>query len=236
MHELAADPVGRRAANRQIFDALAPDYDRINRLLSFGRDGAWKDAMVRTLPAADRPLCVDLACGTGDVALRLARRFPAGRVVGVDLSGPMLGIARRRDTTGRIEWRRADLAATGLPDAFADIVTGAYALRLADRLEAGLAEAARLLRPGGAAAFLDFASPDAFLARRTLIGLLEMWTAAASRLFGGPPGAHRWIPATLRHVPPRSVFARMLFEVGFEDVRRRGFFFGAMDLWTARRR
>ncbi len=235
LRQLAADPVARRQFNLELFAALAPVYDRQNHWISLGGDPRWKDRLVAMLPCASSLDAVDLACGTGDLALRLAARYPNGSITGVDLSPAMLDIARRRDPSGRIRWICADMCRTGLPDRCADVVTAGWALRLGDSVKAGLEETARLLRPGGVAAFLDFAQPDHPVTRALLHGLLRVWSGAASWLICGHFRAHPWIVETLRHVPPRSTMARLLAANGFDDIRRRSAMLGAVDFWIARR-
>ncbi len=235
LRDLAANPESRRRFNVELFNSLAPTYDRQNRLISFGGDPRWKDRLVSMLPAGPNLDAVDLACGTGDLTLRLAARYPGGTITGVDLTPAMLDLARRRDPTGRIRWVCADMCRTGLPDRCADVVTGAWALRLGDSVAAGLAETARLLRPAGMAAFIDFAQPDSAAARAILQVLLRIWGGVASFLICGHARAHPWIAETLRHVPPRSRMVRLFEETGFREVRRSSVFFGVVDLWIARR-
>ena len=233
MRASAADASARQQFNRELFTAMAPYYDRLTPWISFGRDGSWKRAMVRRLPDFDRPFCVDMACGTGDIALLLARRYPGGCVTGVDLTEAMLVEARRRDREGRIDFRCGDLTATGLPDRCADVVTGAYALRLCPGVEAGLAETARLLRPGGVASFLDFARPDSPAAQRILVALLRMWGGVASWWFHRSLRVYTYIPETLRHYPTRRGLHDRLAAAGFRNIRRYSFFFSVVDVWTA---
>jgi len=80
------------------FAEVAPQYDFITRVLSFGRDAAWKRTLISLLPSHESPVCVDLACGTGDIAFLLAGKYPRGRIAGVDITEPMLDIARQRNT------------------------------------------------------------------------------------------------------------------------------------------
>ena len=110
MRASAADAGRRRAFNRALFTRLAPDYDRLNPWISFGRDASWKRAMIGRLPDPAAPVCVDLACGTGDLTMLLAARYPAGRVVGVDLTEAMLEQARRRPggTASFLDFGRPD--------------------------------------------------------------------------------------------------------------------------------
>lgn len=233
MRASAADAGRRRAFNRALFTRLAPDYDRLNPWISFGRDATWKRAMIRRLPDLASPVCVDLACGTGDLALLLAERYPAGRVVGIDLTEAMLDEARRRPGADRIEFRCADLASTGLPDASANIVTGAYALRLGPGVAAGLAEVARILRPGGTASFLDFGRPDSPAATAFLLALLRIWGVVTGLFFHRSLRVYTYIAETLRHYPSRRGMRERFMAAGFRDPVRRSCFFGVVDIWTA---
>lgn len=235
LRELASNGDTRSQFNLELFTALAPVYDWQNQLFSFGRERHWKDDLIRLLP--DRPSldAVDLACGTGDLTRRLASRYPNGSIIGVDLCPAMLEQARQRDPENRIRWVCADMTQTGLPDRCADVITGAWALRLSDSIERALQEVVRLLRPGGVAAFLDFAQPDSKPARTLLAVLLRIWCSAVSLLICGHLRAHLWVVETLRHVPPRSSMLYLFEQTGFRDIQRRSAFFGAVDLWTARR-
>lgn len=237
MKEAARNPGARAAFNRELFTALAPGYDRVNRWMSFGRDAVWKRRLIRALPDVPAPACVDLACGTGDVALLLAARYPQGRVTGLDLTPAMIETARRRAATAgvRMEFVVADLVATGLPSASADIVTGAYAIRLPASVEAALAESARILKSGGVAAFLEFAHPVSPAGRRLAFALLQAWGAAWGRLVHGRGDVYTYIAETLARFPDRRRLSSMFEDAGFRDVCRRPCFFGVMDLWTMRR-
>ncbi len=235
MRSSAADAGRRRAFNRALFTRLAPDYDRLNPWISFGRDAGWKRAMIGRLPDLAAPVCVDLACGTGDLTMLLAARYPAGGVTGVDLTEAMLEQARRRPGADRIEFRCADLASTGLPEASADIVTGAYALRLGPGVGAGLAEVARILRPGGTASFLDFGRPDSAAAYAFLLMLLRIWGALTGLFFHRSLRVYTYIAETLQHYPARRGMREGFLAAGFRDPVRRSYFFGVVDIWTATR-
>jgi SAM-dependent methyltransferase len=96
------------------FSEVAPRYDFITRVLSFGRDAAWKRTLVSLLPSHESPVCVDLACGTGDIAFLLAGKYPRGRVAGLDITEPMLDIARHRNTHPNVSFVNRDIGSLGM--------------------------------------------------------------------------------------------------------------------------
>lgn len=121
------------------------------------------------------PVCLDVACGTGDVARLLASRYPDGEIHGLDLTPAMIEIARRRDESGSIHFAVGDMGRLDFPDASADLITGSYAIRNAPDLDSTLAEFARVLRPGGCAAFLDFSKPAGCFRQAIQSHLLRLW-------------------------------------------------------------
>ncbi|HEX5632583.1 MAG TPA: class I SAM-dependent methyltransferase, partial [Gemmatimonadales bacterium] len=180
------DPARRQRFVTPMFDIIAPRYDDFTRLFSFGMDAGWKreaiDATGAPLEGGTRVL--DLACGTGDLAFALAARHPAATVTGLDASPRMISEAearRRRDSSGaRVRVLLGDLCALPLPDASVELVTAGYALRNVPDWRAGVAEIARVLRPGGRLVTLDFYRPRAALWRLPFLGYL----AAAGHLVG----------------------------------------------------
>ena len=89
-------PETKREYNRQVFSEVAPDYDFSTRALSLNNDTGWKREMVSQLPPLEKATCVDIACGTGDLAFLLAEKYPASRIIGLDIASPMLVIAHAR--------------------------------------------------------------------------------------------------------------------------------------------
>ena len=203
-----ADPARKQQVTRDVFARLAPAYDRFTPGLSFWRDRTWKRDMVRGLPPASHPACLDLACGTGDLCFLLAQRFPAGRITGTDITDAMLELARKRNQYANIEFANADMMATGLPTASFDLITGGYALRNAPDLNRALAEIARLLKPGGAAAFLDFSNPPQPALRKMNNFLLHTWASAWGLALYGNPKLFTYITASLNAYPDRVELRR----------------------------
>lgn len=228
--EHLGDPQRKRILNEQLFSAVAPRYDTITRALSFGRDPVWKDRLIAGLPPLDAPDCLDLACGTGDLAFRLARRYPRGRVLGLDLTPAMIERARARALAPRVRFEVGDLGRTGLPDAAFDIITGGYALRNAGDLDEAIAEISRLLRPGGTMAFLDFSKPRARWAQGLELALLKIWGGAWGLALHGNPHVYGYIADSLARYPDRAELSRRFASAGLERVAERLFFFGIIQV------
>jgi demethylmenaquinone methyltransferase/2-methoxy-6-polyprenyl-1,4-benzoquinol methylase len=228
-------PASKRDYNRRVFRAVAPRYGVITRLLSFGMDGFWKRALVARLlaaggrPVAARPRILDLACGTGDLSLLVARRLPAARVEGLDLTPAMLVRARRRARrrcrarrrrgAGGVRFRLGDLDRLPYPAESFHLVTGGYALRNAPDLVRCLGEVFRVLRRGGSAAFLEFnRSPFPWLGRLQ-VRLLSAWGGLWGLLLHGNPEVYSYIAETLALFPDRAGFEALLRRLGFRKVR-----------------
>ncbi|WP_411871036.1 bifunctional demethylmenaquinone methyltransferase/2-methoxy-6-polyprenyl-1,4-benzoquinol methylase UbiE [Vulcanococcus limneticus] len=155
---------GDPQAVRDLFEQIAPAYDRLNDALSLGLHRLWKRQAVAWLQPGPGQRLLDLCCGTGDLALVLAGKVrPGGLVLGLDAAAAPLELARRRAAAQPwlpVEWRQGDAQATGLAKGWADGAVMAYGLRNLPDPAAGLAELRRLLKAGGRAAVLDFNRPD----------------------------------------------------------------------------
>jgi demethylmenaquinone methyltransferase / 2-methoxy-6-polyprenyl-1,4-benzoquinol methylase len=228
---------------RELFAPLGPTYDRYARLLSFGQDPRWRRFLVSRLPVGEEDVVLDVATGTGAVALELVRQKGCS-VVGVDQSPEMLDEARRRlllaAETERVRLVEATAQELAFDDGSFDGLTAAYLLRYLDDLPAGLAELARVLRPGATAALLDFGVPPAPLPRVAW----NLYVSAGLPLLGRTisPGWHevgRFLGGSIREFDARWPLPRLLAafrEGGFEDVAaRRLSLGGCLVVWAKRR-
>lgn len=225
-------PDSKRRYVARLFATIADRYDLITRILSYGQDRRWKRRLIREarITASDRVL--DLACGTGDLAL-MAQASGARSVIGLDLTPRMLALARPRSHA--IRYVAADMAALPVAAASVDLVTTGYGLRNVPDLDVALSEIARVLRPGGRVLSLDFNRPEhaavrgAFLAYLTMVGSVLGW------VLHGDPDTYRYIPASIRRYPGAAGVAERLRARGFTDVRTTPLLFGLMTLHQARR-
>ncbi len=229
---------GDPAAVEQLFDAVAPSYDRLNDVLSFGLHRQWKRQLVRALKPLAGEQWLDLCCGTGDLALELGRWVrPGGAVTGLDAAAAPLERARQRQ--GQQPWlpvtfQQADALNTGLPRACADGAVMAYGLRnLADPLQ-GLKELRRLLKPGGRAGVLDFnrlpqrgvaVAFQRFYLRRLVV------PAAASV---GLREEYAYLEKSLERFPAGPEQERLAREAGFVEALHRPVVAGQMGILILR--
>jgi len=222
-------PEKKRHYNEELFTRVAREYDGATRAMSLGRDQLWKRRLVNMLPALPAPNCVDLACGTGDVTMALAERFPCGQIVGIDLTPAMVEVARDRCERTNMRFQIADMCRTDIPDEWADVVTGSYALRNAPVLEDALREIRRMLKPGGCAAFLDFAkSPNRWKASMQL-PLLKTWGGFWGMVLHGGP-EHAYIAESLRQFPDRVALRERFARHGFVFSTARNCFGGMLEI------
>jgi ubiquinone/menaquinone biosynthesis methyltransferase len=228
-------PEKKKLYNELHFSEAAPRYDAATRAMSLFRDAAWKARLVGSLPEIAKPLCVDIACGTGDVSFLLAQRYPEGHTVGLDIAWPMLGIARERNRHPNLRFSRQDMCATEFPEGSVDIVTGSYALRNAPDLTRAIGEIRRILKPGGTAAFLDFSKPRAAVFRIPQYLLLRTWCGAWGLILHGNHEIHGYIAASLATFPDRGNLLDLFAESGFAIVLAKRFFLGITELLVFRR-
>ncbi len=210
-----------------MFDTIAPRYDLMNRLMTFGLDQAWRRGTVAALSLPDGARVLDLACGTGDLT-RLARRC-GYHVVGSDLSAGML--AANGTGTPLVE---ADGSRLPFADAAFDGLVCGYALRNFTDLAATLAECARVLRPGGRFAVLEVDAPTSRLWRAGY----DIWFTRAVPLLGGAISdrdAYRYLPQSVAYLPPAPTLRRMLRDAGFSAVGIRPLAGGLSQLIVATR-
>jgi len=210
----APDKTGTRISG--MFDAIAPRYDLLNRLLSAGIDRRWRSAAIRSLRLTGAETVLDVCSGTADVALA-ARKGGAKRVLGVDFAGAMLVLGLKKieaaGEAGRIPLVRGDAMQLPVRDGSVDAATVAFGIRNVQVPEEACREMARAMRPGGRLAILEF------------IG----------RMISGHNAAYTYLPASVGAFPPPEEFMATLRAAGFVETRAEPLTFGIVHLYTATR-
>lgn len=237
------EPPPRRAVEPRadgsgaMFDRISARYDLLNRLLSLGLDGRWRRRLVAAAELRSGQRALDLATGTGDVALALRRRHPQVAVVGLDPSRGMLERARAKERPARGEpcrWSEGVAEALPFADRSFDAVTMAFGIRNVVSRERALAEAVRVLRPGGRLAILELAEPRS----GALAAASRLWVRQVVPRLGallGSAAAYRYLQRSMAAFPGPQEFARQLAAAGLEVTEVSALGFGACTLFVARR-
>jgi demethylmenaquinone methyltransferase / 2-methoxy-6-polyprenyl-1,4-benzoquinol methylase len=217
----------KTAMVRSIFDRIAPRYDLVNRLITFGLDVRWRRRTVSALALPPGARVLDLACGTGDF---LAMLDSSGlRPFGADLSRGMLEAGHSGRPT-----MQADGSALPMPEGSVDGVTCGYALRNFSDLPAVFAELARVVRHGGRVAFLEVAEPDRALMRSGY----RIWFTRCVPMIGGllsDKSAYRYLPRSTAYLPPTGELRSLLVDAGFSSVNHHLLWGGLSQIITATR-
>ena len=202
-----------------MFDRIVGRYDLMNALMTGGQDQSWRRKAARAAIGAGAERVLDLATGTGDLALELAGRVePAGEVVGSDFSEEMLARARAKDAAGRIRFDWGNALALPYEAATFDAATVGFGVRNFADLGRGVAEMARVVRPGGRVVILEITTPQ----RPPLSWFYAAWfdrvVPALGRL-AGDPDAYAYLPDSVRRFPAPRELAGVMAGCGLVDVR-----------------
>lgn len=221
---------------RDMFDSIAPRYDFLNRLLSLGIDRRWRTYAVRQLRVPEGGLVLDVATGTGDVALEIASHTPESvRIVGEDFTRGMLTVCKEKIEASafrnRIFLVNAPCEAMPHPDRIFDGVTIAFGIRnVVDRMT-GLREMFRVLKPGGRVVILEFSSPR----NRLIKPLYQFYFRRVLPCLGGlfsRRSAYQYLPDSVQEFPDQETFKALMNEAGFSDLCHVDLTFGIATVYV----
>ena len=225
---------------REMFDNIAPTYDRLNHIMSMNVDKLWRRHALKEIVDGTPQRILDVACGTGDSTVSIAKAAAEGsEIIGADISEGMMalvkGKAEKAGVSGRISLQVADGEALPYGDGAFDRVTCAFGIRNFEHKEKGLSEFLRVLKPGGKAVILELSVPQNRLARWAydlyFLHILPRIGGAVS----GDRAAYRYLPASVHNFPAPKEFCRMMEAAGFRVVRCRTFTFGLCRMYVGER-
>lgn len=224
-------PQSKRQYVRTLFATIADRYDLITAVLSYGQDARWKKRLVSAAGVRAGERALDLAAGTGDIALAVAAR--GARTVALDLTHRMLQLARAKSPAA--SFITGDMTHLPFHASSFDLVTTGYGLRNVPDLNAAIDEIARVLKPGGRVLSLDFNRPENAIVRAAYLAYLTVAGSTLGWLLHRDPDTYRYIPESIKRYPGARGVADRLAARGFERVTVTPLLFGLMALHAAER-
>ncbi|MEZ4756909.1 MAG: bifunctional demethylmenaquinone methyltransferase/2-methoxy-6-polyprenyl-1,4-benzoquinol methylase UbiE [Flavobacteriales bacterium] len=227
----------KREQVEQMFDAISPRYDLLNRVFSLGIDQGWRRRVIRLLGREPVEHLLDVATGTADLAILGSTK--AARVTGVDISEGMLAKGRekvdRRGLAQRVVLQRADSAALPFPDATFDAVTVAFGVRNFEELERGLREMLRVLKPNGRLFVLEFSKPQRTPMRQLFRFYFHRVMPVVGRSVSRDSAAYTYLPKSVEAFPEGEAFLQLLRNAGGRECTAEALTGGIATLYIARK-
>ncbi len=222
-----------------MFDSIAPAYDVMNRMMTLGIDRLWRNKAVRMLKKTLRPGgdILDVATGTGDLALLLDSKLHPSKVTGIDLSENMIEIARQKSeqagATPRIEFMTADCLALPFADNAFDCITVAYGVRNFEHLLQGYREMFRVLRPGGKLCVIELSTPTNIVVKPFYRFYTHNIIPAVGRMVSHDSRAYTYLPESIAAVPQGTEMTALMHEAGFSHATFHPLTFGVCTIYMA---
>ena len=231
--------MAKKEGVRKLFDNIAPDYDRLNHILSLNIDKIWRKKAVRKIADENRQLNVlDVACGTGDFTIEIARNVAAGSIVtGVDISEGMMNVGKEkiREAGVTAELYVADCEALPYQDNTFDRISVGFGVRNFEHLDIGLKEMFRVLKPDGKLVILELSVPSNPVICWFYKLYFLKFLPAIGGLVSGDRGAYEYLPASVLRFPTPEKFIQMMITAGFDTVEHTPLTFGICRMYVGKK-
>ncbi len=229
---------GNKAAQvEQMFDNIAPTYDRLNHRLSWNIDKGWRRKAIRQLAPYQPATMLDIATGTGDFAIMAAEMLHPTRLIGADISEGMMEIGRQKVSdkglSDVISFDKEDCTKLSYQDHTFDAVTAAFGIRNFDNLDKGLAEMCRVLKSGGHLCVLELTKPVTFPMRQLFHIYAHTVLPVYGRLISKDPSAYTYLTKTIEAFPQGERMVDILRKAGFRQASFKRLTFGICTMYTA---
>ena len=221
----------------QMFDHIAPSYDKLNHRLSWNIDKGWRRKAIRQLAPYKPQALLDIATGTGDFAILAAEMLKPTRLVGADISEGMMEIGRQKvrekGLDSIISFEKEDCLALSYPDTTFDAVTAAFGIRNFADLDAGLREMCRVLKPGGHLSIVELTSPVSFPMKQFFHIYSHTVLPVYGRLISKDTSAYSYLTKTIEAFPQGERMTEILHKAGFSEARFQRLTFGICTMYFA---
>lgn len=220
-----------------LFDRISPKYDALNHLLSFNIDKVWRRKTAKTVAHFSPKTILDLATGTADLAIAVAKHNPQAHIIGMDISEKMLEIGnakiKKQKLENQIELRFGDAAKLPFENNTFDVVTVAFGVRNFEDLSKGLSEIIRVLKPNGQAVILEFSMPERFPIKQLYRLYFKHFLPKIGKAVSKDASAYEYLPSSVERFPKPKAFLTLLKQHGLTDVLAQPLTFGIAILYTA---
>lgn len=221
----------------EMFDQIAPTYDRLNHTLSLGIDRSWRRKAIRTLRPFQPKQIMDVATGTGDFALLAYRELQPDSLIGIDISEGMMNVGRQKvkqaNLSDTITFAREDCTALSFTDNTFDAVTVAFGIRNFEGLDKGLTEMCRVLKLGGHLVILELSTPDRFPMKQLFSIYSKVVIPLLGKCLSKDNSAYTYLPQSIQAFPQGEIMQEVIRQAGFSHVTFRRLTLGICTLYTA---
>ena len=221
---------------KRMFDAIAGKYDLLNHTLSFGFDKGWRKKGIAFLRPFSPQSILDIATGTGDLAISMQKKLHPKQIIGADISEGMMDVARKKvaeqHLQGTVVFEYQDCINLTYSDDSFDAVTAAFGVRNFENIEQGLSEMYRVLKPNGHLMILELSTPEHFPMKHLYQMYSKLVIPNIGRLVSKEKAAYAYLPASIKVVPQGNVMTDLLTNIGFKEAKARSLTWGICSLYT----
>ncbi len=228
---------GKKQQVEQMFNTISGNYDGLNRIISLGWDVKWRKKVIKMVAAKNPKSILDVATGTGDLAIQFAEKTNADRIVGLDLSEGMLSVARKKVSgkpiLSKIEFIQADSEALPFAENTFDAITVSFGIRNFENLEKGLSEIFRVLKNDGIFVVLETSVPSKFPFKQGYHFYAKSILPLVGRLFSKDKVAYQYLSESASIFPHGEMLNNILRKIGFKEVKNIPQTFGVATIYNA---
>ncbi len=228
---------GKKKQVEQMFDTISENYDGLNRVISLGSDIKWRKKVIAMVAEKNPKSILDIATGTGDLAIQFAEKTAAEKIVGLDLSDGMLSIARKKvlgkKISEKIEFVQGDSEALPFDDNTFDAITVSFGIRNFENLEKGLSEILRVLKKGGIFVVLETSVPTKFPFKQGYYFYSKNILPLVGKVFSKDKVAYKYLSESASLFPYGEKLNNILRKIGFKEVKNTPQTFGVATIYNA---
>ena len=229
--------LGKKEQVTKMFDTISGEYDGLNRVISFGIDQKWREKVVNIVDSIAPKNILDIATGTGDLAIMFAERTTAKKIIGLDISEGMLNVGRekinRKKLDNRIEMVVGDSEKLPFSNNYFDAITVSFGVRNFETLETGLSEILRVLKPNGKFVILETSIPTKFPFKQGYLFHSNILLPLIGKIFSKDKKAYGYLSESAANFPYGEKLNNILRKVGFINVKDHPQTFGVASIYTS---